>query len=288
MFLSFITAISSVVGPFIGAALTEHATWRLIFWINIPIGGAALIMLVCFLNLKHKGKRPLTELFSTFDFLGLILPVVGVALLLVGFQEAQTASGKWHNAATIVLVIFGVLLFIMGIITELYTNREPLFPKRLFKTRTTFGITIAMFILSLVSAGAAYYLPLYFQMLGASPIQSATRQFALVVGSMLTSAFINPSMRRTGRHRPFAWAGAVMLTVGFGVMIMLEEDTPVWEHVVILLVAGFGIGSLAHPLFAGLESATPLKDMGSILSAASFIRYVIAAFMRRKALIPAN
>lgn len=272
--LSFVTGLTSVVGPFIGAAFTQKETWRLCFWINLPIGAVAFLLLLCFLRLDRTERQPIHEFITTFDFLGLTLLVAGFAVLLVGFEEAQVSGRHWQDAASYIPIVVGGLLMTVGIIYELRADRDTILPKRLFQSRTTLGIIPAMMILSMVSAGAAYYLPLYFQMLGASPLKSAAKQFAFVAGSMITSVFINPLMWKTGKHRPFAWAGGILLTVGYGLMIMLEENTSHWKQEIIILVAGIGIGSMTHPLFAGLESATPLEHMGKVLSAASFVRYV--------------
>ncbi|WVQ79303.1 hypothetical protein IAT38_001400 [Cryptococcus sp. DSM 104549] len=271
-FLGSAWGIAAVLGPIFGGLLTEKASWRWCFYINLPTCGIAFAFLLFTLKLNPSRRLTFAELSSTFDFAGLILLMISLGLLIVGFSRA--ADNGFGAPSSYGILIAGGVVFFLAVGHCMFTKRNAVIPARMFKNRTTLFFLIGSTLHASAFLPANYLLPQMLQGLrGDTPLDSGVHllPFAVCVAWMtVVAGQINSRLRII---RPVTWFGYGLAALSFGLFYKYytaDVSYPTQEG--LLVIAGVGVGlSLQSPLLI-LQAAMPLKEMAATTSAWSLSR----------------
>lgn len=275
-FVGLTWSVASGVGPIIGGVFTQKVSWRWCFWINLPLDGLSLILLIFFLKLDTP-KTPFMDGIKAIDWFGGIAIVGGVIMFLYGFESAGVTH-PWSSAFVLCLIIFGAILVGVFFLIEWKVAKYPIMPPRLFADRSNIAAFAVCFLFGFVFIAENYYLPLYFQtVMGLSPILSGATLFALVIPLSIMSMVGAIIMKKTGRYQEVIWVSAVIFCIGAGLLINLPARKD-WAKVIgYQIVAGIGTG----PLFSGplIALQSHLKGYDAAVGTATygFIRNIATA-----------
>lgn len=259
-----IFAVSSVIGPLIGGFLVDQASWRWVFYVNLPIGLVGLVLINRVLKLDHNARR------SKVDVAGSILIVGGVSLLLVGVQVAGAAARLTPVAWA--YLVPGVVLLV-GFAWWETRAAEPIIPLHLFRNRVFAVANTIGFVAGTVMFGALLFMPLYMQHVrGISPTYSGLRMLPMLAGVLITSISSGRAVSRYGRYKGFVIVGSAILTGGVALMSTLSISTGGWALSGMLFVIGVGIGMFMQILTISVQNSVPRQYMGVGTAAVTFFR----------------
>jgi EmrB/QacA subfamily drug resistance transporter len=259
--------LAMIAGPLVGGVITQAWGWRWIFYINMPIGAAALAYLSTTLHLPRKRVQ------HKIDYMGAGVIAVGATaiVLLTTWGGTQYAWGSWP---VLLLGVIIVAAFAAFFVVEARAA-EPVLPLHVFKVRN-FSLASAMsFLLGVAMLGAMTFLPLYQQTVQhASPTGSGLLLIPMMLGATTTSLISGQVTSRTGRYKILPVIGGVIMTFGLYLLTHLGPDTSRLTSALYFVVLGIGMGFLMQITSLIVQNSVGPNDMGVASSSRAFFQQI--------------
>lgn len=269
--LGAVFGLATVIGPLVGGLLTDNASWRWCFYVNVPI--AAIVIVAAHFTIPRVpgGGKP------RIDYAGMVSVALGASMLVLATSLGGTtyAWRSWQIAALLIggLVVLGVFVVVES------RAAEPILPLRLFRSRVFANCCALSFVVGFTMLGSMTFLPTFFQYVeGVSATSSGFRMLPLVIGLLITATTSGNIVSKTGRYKVFPVVGGLVMALGLYLLSLMGPSTSVGLSSLYLFILGLGIGLSMQVLTIIVQSSVAYSDLGVATSGVTFFRTMGSAF----------
>lgn len=259
--------VSSIAGPLLGGYFTTELSWRWIFYINLPFGILALVVIAA--TLPRRAER----LRHTIDVAGITLLALALSAIVL-FADLGGVAFPWTSPLMLGLIGTSVVALLAFVAVE-RRAAEPVLPLGLFSNRT-FALTAAVGMIVGVSLfGSVTYIPLFLQVVnGATPTGSGLQMLPLMGGMLTTSIASGQLISRWGRYKVFPIVGTALMTFGLFLLSQMDAATTSLQASLSMLVLGLGMGSIMQVMIIAVQNAVDYSQLGVATSGATLFRLI--------------
>ena len=260
-------ACSAVAGPTLGGWIADNASWRLVFFVSLPL--AALALVVVWFGFGRRGRREQRRI----DYVGAVLLTLATG---AGLVAVSSGGVDYPWSSPIVVGLLGISAA-LGLAFVRWERRapEPLVPLALLRRRTIATAEVALFALGAVTFGTVTFVPLFVQqVLDESATSAGAVLTPLMLSWIATGILAGQIVSRTGRARPVLLAGPPLLAAGLGLLALMGPEATTGEAVRNVVVVGVGVGLMMQTLVVVVQNAAPAGMMGAATASAQFSRWI--------------
>jgi EmrB/QacA subfamily drug resistance transporter len=268
--------LATVVGPLLGGFLVEHLTWRWIFYINLPLGAVALLVIGAVF-------RPHTaQVKHVIDYMGAAWLAAALTCLILFTSQGGTIL-PWSSPQLWLTLLLGCVA-VVGFIHEEKHAAEPIMPLELFRHRTFVLSSLIGFIVGVSLFGSVTFVPLYLQIVkGSTPSVAGMQMSPMMGGLFVMSIATGRTISKIGKYRMFPIIGTALVAVAMTLLAHLSIDTPIERMYLYLGLLGCGLGMVMQVLILAVQNAVEFRHMGVATSGATLFRSIggsvgVAAF----------
>jgi EmrB/QacA subfamily drug resistance transporter len=265
--LMSVFAVATIIGPLLGGWITDNYSWRWVFYVNLPVGIAAIVVTAIAL------PGHLTTHKHRIDYSGAALLVAAAVPLLLGFSWAGSEY-PWGSWQIVGLFVFSA---VMGVVFVLREQRaaEPVINPRLFENRVFSVSALASALQSAAMFGAIMFLPLFVQgVQGKSATNSGIILMPLMIGAMVTSIGAGQILARTGRYKVLVIVGFILTAVGAYLLSKMGVHTTGLVLTRNMVLLGLGLGIAMSSFTVIVQNQYPSHRLGEVTAGLQFFRSI--------------
>ncbi len=259
--------LATVVGPLVGGFLVEQLSWRWIFYINLPLGLLALLVI------GSAFKPHVARVKHVIDYFGAFFLTLALASLVL-ITSLGGSTLKWTSIDILCLSLFAVV-GVIGFVHEQRIAAEPIMPLHLFRHRTFVLAGLIGFTVGVSLFGSVTFLPLYMQVVKDATPTSAGLQMLPLMGAMLVvSAITGRLISRWGRYRVFPILGTLLQVIALALLSRLDLQSSMLQMNLYMALLGAGLGMVMQVLILAVQNSVEFRHMGVATSGATLFRSI--------------